>query len=77
MLENRDFIRQLLPGEANFVLLRMERASELLTFCAERNLILRGFPADPALRDCVRITVGSKDDLARLAEALDEWETLT
>lgn len=77
MLENRGFIRQLLPGEANFVLLRMERANELLKFCAERNLILRGFPADPALRDCVRITVGSKDDLARLAEALDEWETLT
>jgi histidinol-phosphate aminotransferase len=77
MLKNRTFIRQLIPGEANFVLLRMERADELLMFCAERNLVLRGFPADPALRDCVRITVGSKEDLVRLADTLDEWESMT
>jgi histidinol-phosphate/aromatic aminotransferase/cobyric acid decarboxylase-like protein len=75
MLENRNFVRKVFPGEANFVLARVDDADGLLGFCAQRKLILRGFPAEPALRDCIRISVGSKDDLARLEQALDEWET--
>ena len=54
--------------------MRVEDADGLLTFCARRNVILRGFPSEPALRDCIRISVGSADDLARLKSALDEWE---
>ena len=75
MLENRNFVRKVFPGEANFVLARVDDADGLLGFCAQRKLILRGFPTEPALRDCIRISVGSKDDLARLEQALDEWET--
>ena len=74
MLEKRTFVRKVFPGEANFVLLRVDDVDGLLSFCAQRNLILRGFPAEPALRDCIRISVGSKDDLDLLAQALDEWE---
>lgn len=74
LLEDRRFIRQVYPGEANFVLLRVDNADALLSFCAQRNVILRGFPSDPALRDCIRISVGSESDLEQLQSALDEWE---
>ncbi len=74
ILAGRRFIRDLLPGEANFVLLRTESPEELMTFCAQRNVILRGFPADPLLRDHIRISVGSRGDLDALAAVLDEWE---
>jgi histidinol-phosphate aminotransferase len=74
MLNDRSFVRKIFPGEANFVLVRVDDADALLTHCAKNNVILRGFPSDPALRDCIRISVGSKDDLSALERALDEWE---
>lgn len=74
MLEGRRFVRKIFPGEANFVLIRVNEADALLTHCAKKNVILRGFPSELALRDCIRISVGSEEDLAQLERALDEWE---
>jgi histidinol-phosphate aminotransferase len=70
------FIRDVFPGEANFVLIRVDRSEELLTFCADRGVILRGFPADPLLDGCIRISVGSESDIAVLADALGDWEKI-
>jgi histidinol-phosphate aminotransferase len=75
LLQGRRFVRQIFSGEANFVLMRVDDADGLLSFCARRNVILRGFPSDPALRDCIRISVGSESDLEQLQSVLDEWET--
>ena len=74
ILKDRPFVREIYPGEANFVLLRVDDAGGMLTACADRNVILRGFPADPALHDCIRISVGSEKAPERLRTALDEWE---
>lgn len=73
-LEGRPFVRRLLAGRANFVLLESGQAERLLAFCRERGVILRGFPADPALRDFIRISVGSAQEIEGLAAVLDEWE---
>ena len=69
------FIREIFPGEANFVLIRVDQPGELLTFCANRGVIIRGFPADPLLQGCIRISVGSEDDIMMLAGVLEEWES--
>lgn len=74
LLEGRSFVRDIYPGEANFVLVRVDDANGMLTACARKNVILRGFPAEPSLHDCIRISVGSEADLESLREALDEWE---
>ncbi|MGH8034075.1 MAG: histidinol-phosphate transaminase [Lysobacterales bacterium] len=75
LLEGRRFVTDTWPGEANFVLLRVRDADGLLAHCARLGVILRGFAHDTALRDCIRITVGSKPDLAALKDALDQWES--
>ena len=74
MLQDRSFVHRVFPGEANFVLIRVSDAAGLLAYCAQRGVVLRGFPSEPALRDCIRISVGSDEDLDHLAEALDAWE---
>ncbi|MDT8321151.1 MAG: histidinol-phosphate transaminase [Xanthomonadales bacterium] len=74
LLENRTFVNELIAGEANFVLLRVNDARALLRYCADRGVILRGFATDPELQDCLRISVGSAADQAALAQALDAWE---
>jgi histidinol-phosphate/aromatic aminotransferase/cobyric acid decarboxylase-like protein len=81
-LAGRAFLREVIPGEANFVLLRLDsevqptasKAEALLAFCAARGVILRGFPADPLLRGYIRISVGTAEEIAALAAVLDEWE---
>ena len=73
-LEGRPCIGEVIAGEANFVLVRAERAAQLLAWCAQRGVILRGFPADPLLRGYIRISVGSEQDIAALAAVLDGWE---
>jgi len=73
-LAGRPFVRELIAGQANFVLIRADRADQLLAFCAEHGVILRGFPADPLLRGYIRISVGSARDIAALAAVLDAWE---
>lgn len=74
VLKDRGFILEVIPGDANFVLLRVENADELLRFTAENGVIIRGFPADPMLENHVRISVGSEPELIRLAAVFDEWE---
>lgn len=73
-LEPREFIREVIAGQANFVLLRVDQAEGLLDFCADRGVIIRGFPDDPLLEGYIRISVGSRDDIHTLGMALDEWE---
>jgi histidinol-phosphate aminotransferase len=74
MLNERPFIEAIIPGQANFVLLRTRQVAALLAFCAARGVILRGFPTDPLLQRYVRISVGSEQDIDALAEVLDQWE---
>jgi histidinol-phosphate aminotransferase len=74
LLAQRSFILDTWPGEANFVLLRVRDAKGLLAHCASQGVILRGYASDPALRDCIRISIGSKQDLAALEQVLKQWE---
>jgi len=67
-------IREIIPGEANFVLIRVDEPDELLSFCAASGVIIRGFPADPLLRNYVRISVGTMEDINALASVLQHWE---
>jgi histidinol-phosphate aminotransferase len=73
-LQGLSFIKGILPGEANFVLIRVAQPDGLLTFCADRGVIIRGFPADPLLAGCLRISIGTENDLATLLTILYEWE---
>jgi histidinol-phosphate aminotransferase len=88
-LAGRPFLSEVIPGEANFVLVRVnaetapgpdpaagartDPAEPLLTFCAERGVILRGFPTEPLLRGYLRITVGTREEIAALSILLDQW----
>jgi len=74
LLADRSFITNIWPGEANFVLIQVFDAEKLLGFCADRGVILRGYPSKPLLEGCIRISVGSKDELSALKSALDDWE---
>jgi len=72
-LESRPWIRRIWPGEANFVLARVDDGPALVRHCADRGVRIRDFSGQPLLEGCVRLTVGSPEDMAALEAALDAW----
>jgi histidinol-phosphate aminotransferase len=61
------------PSQANFVLLRIgERAGAFIAALRVRGILVRDRSSDPGCSGCVRITLGSTADNARLLEALPE-----
>jgi len=63
-----DFVQEVWPSEANFFLLRVANADEVMQRCAENNVLLRHFGGN--LSDCIRITVGSPSDNDQLLRVL-------
>lgn len=72
-LERHPGILQVWPGEANFVLVRVDNAQQLVGDAFAQGIRLRDQSAQPGLDHCVRITIGSEEEMQRLAEYLRDW----
>ena len=68
-LAGYDFVTKVWPSDANFLLIRVVDAPRIMRQCAEHNVLLRHFGGD--LDDCIRISIGSRDENAQLLRALD------
>jgi histidinol-phosphate aminotransferase len=67
------WVEEIWQGEANFILLRVLDAGALVDWCAGRGIRIRDFSSQPRLEGCVRLTIGSADELAVLKLALYEY----
>jgi histidinol-phosphate aminotransferase len=83
MREDRQAYRNLFAGfkgfrcfasDANFVLVRIppELKGPLQTFLGEKRIVIKFF-SEPSFVDCVRITLGTKEQNHRLQSALREF----
>ena len=66
------FVSRVWPSAANFLLVAVDDADALMRHCRSDNLLLRYFGGD--LENCVRISIGSKDENDRLLESLTRKE---
>ncbi len=65
-----DWVDAFWESEANFILLRVPDAVELVEWCSERGIRIRDFSSQPSLEGCVRLTIGSGDEQTTLKSAL-------
>jgi len=65
------FVQKVWPSAANFFLVQVDDAQQLLAHCTQQGILLRHFGGE--LADCVRITVGSAEDNSRLVAAFGEF----
>ncbi len=72
-LSGRDWVERLWPGEANFVLARVDDGPGLVAHCAARGVRIRDFSSTPGLANCVRISIGAPDEMQALVTALADW----
>ncbi|HKJ17582.1 MAG TPA: histidinol-phosphate transaminase [Xanthomonadales bacterium] len=74
-LGNRRWIEKIWPGEANFILARVDDADALMKHCNLRGITLRAFAGAPLLENCIRISIGNGTETEKLVAALDDFET--
>ncbi|MDX1625030.1 MAG: histidinol-phosphate transaminase [Wenzhouxiangellaceae bacterium] len=65
-------IERVWPGHANFVLVRAADGPGLVSAAAAAGIRLRDQSRQPGLADCVRVTIGTREENDRLIEFLEE-----
>ncbi len=73
-LSGHEAIRKLWPGEANFILLRVESATDLVAAAAGAGIRLRNQSAQHGLDGCVRITIGTPEETSALIHFFKSWK---
>ena len=73
-LKGFSFIKKTYPSEANFLLVKVEDAKKLFIYLQERQIIVRDRSKAPLCEECLRITVGTKEENKKLIEALKQYK---
>ena len=69
-LEDLKGVEAVYPSAANFLLVKFAESARVFTALRDRGIILRDQSRQPTLENCIRITVGTKDEDERLLGAL-------
>jgi len=72
-LSTCDWVHEVWPGEANFILLQLADAGGLVDWCAEHGIHIRDFSSEPLLEGCVRLSIGGVDEMAALKTCLQAY----
>ncbi|WP_194851027.1 pyridoxal phosphate-dependent aminotransferase [Nonlabens antarcticus] len=73
-LQQLDFVKQVFPSEANFVLAEVQDATKVYNYLKDKSLIIRNRSSQ--IPNTLRFTVGTKDECEALMEALKEYKSI-
>jgi len=74
-LSRYDFVEEVYPSDANFILAKVEQPNKLYDFLVTRGIIVRNRSTVTLCEGCLRFTVGQPKENDLLIEALKRWET--
>ena len=63
-------VDEILPSDANFILLRVQDAEAFYTSCLDAGIIVRNQSHQPGLANSIRISIGTEDEMNALMAAL-------
>lgn len=69
-LQTLPSVEQVYPSQANFLLVKVNDASTWMDTCKKHHIIIRSRHQMPNLTHCVRITIGTAEEMTRLKEVL-------
>ncbi|MCF7822711.1 MAG: histidinol-phosphate transaminase [Candidatus Marinimicrobia bacterium] len=73
-LNTFSFVEWVAPSDANFLLIKVKDASELMTFLQQKGIVIRNRSSQTLLENCVRITVGSAEEMELLLTEMKAYE---
>ena len=68
------FVSKVFPSDANFLLVKVENPRDLYQYLARKEIIVRDRSGMSLCAGCLRITVGTPDENARLLEAMKAYQ---
>lgn len=69
-LERLNFIEKIYPSDANFFLVKVRNSSNLIQYLRKKGIIIRDRSKMILCKNCVRITIGKKEENIQLMDAL-------
>lgn len=67
-------VEKVYPSDANFILVKIKRASEVYKFLSERGIIVRDRSRISLCENCLRITVGTAEENKQLLAAINDFK---
>ncbi|WZL71611.1 histidinol-phosphate transaminase [Clostridiaceae bacterium 35-E11] len=61
---------EVFPTSSNFILIKSREAKKIIALCKENGIAVRGFENEKLLQDCIRITVGTREENRRLLDLM-------
>ncbi|MDD3021521.1 MAG: histidinol-phosphate transaminase [Alphaproteobacteria bacterium] len=65
-----DFVEKIFPSSTNFLLIQVRDADLFVQRCLDGGIIVRSQSHLQGIKNCVRISIGSKEDMSRLLDIL-------
>lgn len=72
-LKNLSLVKKIYPSDANFVLIKVVNANDIYSYLVEKGIIVRNRNNVSLCLGCLRITVGTPEENARLIEELKNY----
>ena len=76
-LTRYDFVEEVYPSDANFLLVKVTEPNELYDFLAAKGIVVRNRSTVTLCEGCLRLTIGQPKENDELLAALKEWETVS
>jgi len=73
VLEQLPMVEKVYPSDANFLLVKIQQAKKIYEFLVSRSIVVRDRSNVQLCEDCLRITIGSEDEITMLVYALKEY----
>ena len=73
-LERYRFVRKIFPSDANFILVETTDANSIYNILLETGVVVRNRNNVELCEGCLRITIGTPEENAKLLESLEKYE---
>ena len=65
-------VEKIVPSDANFILFRIAKSKEIYKTMADRGIVCRYRGTEPHCEECLRVTVGTREENQRFIKLLKE-----
>lgn len=76
-LQTLPWIDEIYPTSTNFVLIKTDPSVDLFNYLLNNGVVTRNQNHEPALANCVRITIGGKATMQEVSKLLNQFEMTT
>ena len=73
-LHRQHYVKQIYPSDANFLLVKVDNPRQLYEYLLGKHIVVRDRSKMPLCEGCLRFTIGTETENAKLTEALEQFD---